>query len=125
MKRALKVLIVDDEALIGMWLQAELERLGCEVVGMTATRAEALEALERERPDAVFLDICLPGGGDGIEIAREIRGRAGMPIVFVTGYADESIRVAAMELGPVAYITKPAGPGALAGALRAVEEALG
>jgi two-component system, response regulator PdtaR len=124
MDRALKLLVVDDEALIGMWLQSALERLGCEVAGIAATRDEAMEILDRESPDAAFLDICLPRGGDGIAIAREIRERRGIPLVFVTGYADEAIRARAMELSPVAYVSKPTKAETLKGAIEALREAL-
>jgi CheY-like chemotaxis protein len=102
-----RVLVIDDEALIGMWLQAELERLGCEVVGIASTRAECLEAVERERPDAIFMDICLPNGEDGIEIAREVKALSGAALVFVTGYSNGDYRERAMALEPLAYVAKP------------------
>ena len=66
-KAALRVLIVEDETIVGMGLRAQLTKLGHVVAGHAATVAEAREMYREEKPDLVLMDIRL-GDADGIEL---------------------------------------------------------
>ncbi len=102
-----KILIVEDEALFAMDLGQRLKGKGY-VVCETAFRGKkALEIVEREKPDLVLMDINLKGEMSGINVAREISLRFGVPVIFMTGYSDEDTKKTAMLVQPAGYITKP------------------
>lgn len=102
----MRVVVVDDEASARRRLQRLLGREpDVEVVGQAATGHEALACIERTHPDAVFLDIRMPGL-DGLTLARL---RAPLPpIVFVTAHDEHA--VAAFEVNAVDYLLKPVRP---------------
>jgi CheY-like chemotaxis protein len=106
-----KILVVEDEALIGLMLQKELSRAGYEVAGPVASAAAALEQVASNRPDLVLMDIRLAGEDDGIYAAGQIMATApaaGAPaIIFMSGFADSATEARAMALKPVAYLIKP------------------
>jgi CheY-like chemotaxis protein len=88
-----------------------------------ADGAAALDAIARDAPDVVVLDLHMPVM-DGAEVLIELRARpetAGLPVIVVTADGDEG-RAAAERLGATDYVTKPFDPGSL---LRAVARALG
>src|SRR6185312_14274344 len=82
-------LIVEDEVMIALGLQADLEALGFEVSGLAANAKEAMSLAMNDTPDLVVMDIYLNGTRDGIEAARSIREAFGTQVVFVTAYADD------------------------------------
>jgi DNA-binding NarL/FixJ family response regulator len=82
-------LIVEDEVMIALGLQADLEALGFEVSGLAANAREAMSLAMNDKPDLVVMDIYLNGARDGIEAARSIRETFGTKIVFVTAYTDD------------------------------------
>jgi CheY-like chemotaxis protein len=85
--------------------------------------AEAIELVERHRPDLVLLDILMPGGS-GLSVIERLRADpelAGIPVVVVSAFAGESDRLAAHDAGADGFISKPFDPEEL-GAL--VEELL-
>jgi DNA-binding response OmpR family regulator len=66
----------------------------------------ALEVARRERPDAIVLDIMLPGL-DGLEVCRILRREMSVPILMLTARSDEVDRVVGLEVGADDYLTKP------------------
>ncbi|HEY8063075.1 MAG TPA: LytTR family DNA-binding domain-containing protein [Gemmatimonadales bacterium] len=104
----MKLLIVDDEPLAREGLRTQAARLpGITVVGESATRAGAIDAIVDRRPDVVLLDIQL-GRGTAFEIIEEI-GVDAMPLViFVTAYDRHALR--AFEVHAVDYLLKPVDP---------------
>lgn len=86
MKRV-RVILVEDEALVAMMMEDLLEQLGCEVVGSFGALSPALDWLDRQDdpPDGAVLDVNLGGGENVFPLARALRGR-GVPFVFATGY---------------------------------------
>jgi PAS domain S-box-containing protein len=102
-----KVLIVEDEAIIAADLRYRLERLDYEIVGTASAAGEAVVATERLKPDLVLMDIRLKGGGDGAAAAREIHRRFGLPVVYLTAYADAETVDRAMHTAPFGYVLKP------------------
>ena len=101
----MRVLIAEDEPLARSLLRTLLaEAGGVEVVGEARNAPEALDLAARLQPDAVFLDIDMPGG-DGIGAAHQLQRRSASEIVFVT--AHEPHAVDAFELGAADYVLKP------------------
>jgi len=103
----MKILIVEDEALLAMSYKMTLDMGNCEVVGIAATAQEAIDISREKRPDVVLMDIKLQGKLDGIEAAKEIIDSFSIPIIFLTGNADEKTRTRALSVKPIAYLEKP------------------
>ncbi len=105
---ALKVLIVDDEALARSRLRTllgECTEPRADVVGEASNAVQAMEQIQRTGCDLVMLDIHMPGM-DGMALASTLRQMAAPPaIVFVTAYAEHAVH--AFELEAVDYLTKP------------------
>jgi len=102
----LRVLIVDDEAIIRMGLRAMLEEKGYQVIGEAGDGDRALELAKLLKPDLIFLDIKMPGM-DGIETAAAIMRDRPTPIILLTAYSDRSLINRAKEAGVLAYLMKP------------------
>jgi DNA-binding response OmpR family regulator len=100
-----KVLIVEDEPTLLETLEYNLTRQGYQVCA-AADGLTALEVARRERPDAIVLDIMLPGL-DGLEVCRILRREMSVPILMLTARADEVDRVVGLEMGADDYLTKP------------------
>jgi len=101
-----RVLIVEDEAIVSMDLRYKLERLGYSVTAEISSGEAAVEAASQLHPDVVLMDIRLSGEMDGIDAAARIRDQFAVPVVYLTAYADE----ARLEFG---YLLKPVDPKAL------------
>jgi len=116
---AASILLVEDDEEVGALVTEMLEQLGFEVT-RAASAAAALGALANGRKvDLVFSDIMMPGGTNGVELAREIRSRrSDLPVLLTSGYA-EAARRSADEAG-LRVLAKPYGLTELASALRAV-----
>jgi two-component system NtrC family sensor kinase len=86
--RRQRVLLVEDNPDVAEVTKALLDELGYGVLHACDVAA-ALAALDREPVDVVLSDIVMPGGADGLDLAREIRRRGSLPIVLATGYSDK------------------------------------
>ncbi len=100
-----RVLVVDDDSDVRGFLAESLEGLGCTVVS-AASASEGLQAISDWRPDLILMDYAMPGmnGADAARAAREMH--PGLPIVFVTGYAESEQLEAALG-GDVPVLRKP------------------
>ncbi len=99
----LRALIVDDERLAREKIRTFLgARSDVAVVAEAANVREAVEAIEREQPDLVLLDIQMPGG-DGFDVVDALRGREA--VIFVTAHDEHAVR--AFEVAAVDYLLKP------------------
>jgi DNA-binding response OmpR family regulator len=121
----MKTLIVDDEAPIRLLCKVNLEAEGIEVLeaedGVTG-----LEAARREKPDAILLDVMMPGL-NGWNVAEQLladEATSAIPIIFLTARADLRDRVRGMDAGGLDYITKPFNPLELAKLVREVVDAV-
>jgi len=101
-----KILIVEDEKLIGLMLAEHVREMGCEVTKVVTSGEAAVRAVQNERPDAILMDISLDGVMDGIETAGRIKDIEEIPILFFTGYQDSQLRLRAGALGPFGIIDK-------------------
>ena len=112
-----RVLVVDDEPQMQRALTTNLKARGYEV-DSAGTGEEALELAARHHPDAVVLDLGLPGI-DGIEVVRGLRGWSQVPILVLSAREAEAAKVAALDAGADDYVTKPFGMDELLARLRA------
>jgi len=112
-----RVLVVDDDASLAEMLMIVLRQEGFE--GRICPRGDlALEAFHDLRPDLVLLDVMLPGK-DGIDVCKEIRAEAGVPIVMLTAKGDTVYVVVGLETGADDYVVKPFKPKELVARIRA------
>ncbi|HOX47217.1 MAG TPA: response regulator [Myxococcota bacterium] len=101
------VLVVEDEAQMLRFLRNALSAQGYRVVEAETAR-EALVAATTYNPELVLLDLGLPDG-DGIEVARQLRGWSRVPVIVISARGREDDKVAALDAGADDYLTKPFG----------------
>jgi two-component system, OmpR family, KDP operon response regulator KdpE len=118
-----RVLVVDDEPQILRALRINLRVRDYEV-HVAATGAEALEIAGRYPPDLVILDLGLPDL-DGVEVIQGLRGWTNAPIIVLSGRADSTDKVEALDAGADDYITKPFGVEELMARMRAASRRTG
>ncbi|MBU7029832.1 MAG: response regulator [Theionarchaea archaeon] len=99
------VLIVEDESIVAKDIRKRLQNLGYTVSAIASSGKEALQKA-KDNPDVVLMDIVLKGDMDGIEAAEHIR-TGGIPVIYVTAYADDKTLQRAKITEPYGYILKP------------------
>jgi len=112
------VLIVDDDLAIIKFLRANLEASDYKTLA-ARDGAEALQAIEKELPDLVILDIMMPRV-DGFEVCQQLREWSQIPIIMLSARGDEEDKVKCLDLGADDYITKPFGVEELLARVKAV-----
>jgi DNA-binding NarL/FixJ family response regulator len=118
----LRVMLVEDHALVRSAIARTLSVPGIEVVAQAATAEEALDRLRELRPDVILVDIDLPGM-NGVQLVREIAPR--LPeahIVMLTASAERSDLVSAVRSGASGYLTKDLSPEGLVRAVLGIRE---
>lgn len=106
-KDLLKILVVEDEALIADHIAMCLEHAGHEIVCICDNGKETLDYLSANRPDLILLDINLNGGIDGVDIANIINAKYHIPFVFLTSNSDSGTVERVKLTHPAGFITKP------------------
>ncbi len=107
MKDPVKIFIVEDEMIIGANISLQLSNLGYEVTGIVPRGEEALIHIQQNIPDIVILDIQLKGKLDGVETAKIIQKKYGVPVIYLTANVDQTNFDRAKETNPYAFISKP------------------
>jgi CheY-like chemotaxis protein len=102
-----KILVVEDERIVAVALQEVLKYMGYAVTGIAASAEKAIQEAAEARPDLVLMDIRLRGNLDGLRAAKEIRAQFGIPVVYVTAYADKGMLERAQATEPYGYVLKP------------------
>ena len=106
MSKKLKILVVDDEKIIGELFEFTLNYSGHSTTYVKSAQ-EALEAIDREKFDIAFVDIVMPEK-DGVQLLKEIKEKKkNLPVVMMTGYSIEDKKREAMEIGVVSCLNKP------------------
>jgi len=100
-----KILLVEDEKTLAKALKFNLEKEGFRVE-VAFDGEEALNAMSREEPDLVILDLMLPKI-DGYEVCRSIRRSSDVPIIMLTARDEDIDKILGLELGADDYMTKP------------------
>lgn len=103
-----RVLLVEDEAIIAAALSLNLRAIGHEVVAQVSRGEVAIEKALTLKPDIILMDIMLEGQMDGIEAAQGIRQHSDIPIIYITAFSDLSTIERAKLADPLGYIVKPA-----------------
>ncbi|HXA81412.1 MAG TPA: hybrid sensor histidine kinase/response regulator [Opitutaceae bacterium] len=103
-----KILVVDDQPINVQLLKRKLEREGIHVA-TAYTGQEALEIVEREKPDLILLDVMMPDM-DGIEVCQRLQEKdetRSIPVIFITARSSKEGKLEGLGVGAVDYITKP------------------
>ena len=108
-----RILIVEDEVVVAEEIRNCLEALGYTVVAVVISGEDAIGKAEELRPALVLMDIRLTGPIDGVEAAEQIQSRFGIPVVYLTAYADQATVQRAKITEPFGYVLKPFTPQAL------------
>jgi len=114
----IRVVVVDDEALVRSGFELILNSSdGIQVVA-TAAGAQAADVIRREHPDVVLLDIRMPDV-DGLTVQRELAGLA-LPLIFITAHDVPEARDKALNAGAIGYLRKPFNTAHLVALVRSV-----
>lgn len=111
-QRATRILIIEDEPVIALDLAGTVERHGHAVVGIAATRAEAVAMAEETRPGLVLADIQLADNSSGLDAVQDILAASSVPVIFITAFPERLLTGERPE--PTFLITKPFDPDTLA-----------
>lgn len=106
MDTLIKILVVEDEMIIGAKISMLLTGMGYEVTGILPRGEDALLHVEDNKPDIILLDINLKGKLDGIETATQLLPH-NIPIIYLTANADDATFNRARSTKPAAFISKP------------------
>jgi DNA-binding LytR/AlgR family response regulator len=107
MESKLKIIVVEDEMLIGAKIAMFLTELGYEVTGILPRAEEALAHTLENKPDLALLDVQLKSEMDGIALAEELQTRHGIPVIFLTANSDDATFQRAKSARPFAFLAKP------------------
>ncbi len=102
-----EILIVEDERLVAEDIKEALEEIGYTVVDIVDTGEDAIEKARELEPVLVLMDIVLKGKMDGIEAGEKIKSELGIPLIYLTAYADDKRLERAKITEPFGYILKP------------------
>jgi DNA-directed RNA polymerase specialized sigma24 family protein len=105
---ATDVLIIEDEALIALELEALVESLGHRVIGVAATHAEAIALIKNVKPGLILSDIQLADGSSGLDAVDEMLRSFEVPVIFITAYPERFLTGKRPE--PAFLIAKPFEP---------------
>jgi CheY-like chemotaxis protein len=121
LRRRSRALIVEDDPLFAIGLEADMHELGFDVCDIAANGQEAFLSAKGNRPNLVLMDVCLEGNREGIEVAKQLREECDVPIVFVTGYVDrDTVARIHTEVPGAPLLPKPLWRDRLADAVKAV-----
>lgn len=102
-----KIMVVEDENIVALDLRYQLEKNGYIVSAIFSSGEEALQNIDKLKPNLVLMDIQLQGNMDGVETAKMIRDEYKIPVVFITAFADDTTFQRAKSIDPFGYIIKP------------------
>lgn len=102
----IKILIVEDEFVVGNALRLAVENGGYSVTGIVASVEEAEENIRNQQPDLVLLDIRLEGESSGIELARQLRAE-NIPFIYLSAHSSQKILEEAKTTEPYGFLVKP------------------
>jgi two-component system, response regulator PdtaR len=103
----MRVLIVEDEALVAMDLATLVVELGHDVCATAASAAGAIAEATAHEPDVVLMDVRLAQGSSGIDVARELYLHHALRCIFLSANLDEATRAALLPYAPIELVGKP------------------
>jgi PAS domain S-box-containing protein len=104
------ILIVEDEGVVALSIQAALTKMGYKVVGIAITGNEAIALATEHKPDVILMDIHIKGDIDGIQTTEKINQIMDIPVIFLTAYADDETVKRAIKTQSHSYLVKPYNP---------------
>jgi DNA-binding NarL/FixJ family response regulator len=102
-----RILVVEDDFLVAMQMEAALTEAGFAVAGVAATSEAAIELALSERPRLAVMDVRLAGPRDGIDTALQLFAEHGIRCIFATAHHDEHARGRAAPAAPLGWLPKP------------------
>ncbi|MBB6481743.1 response regulator [Spirochaeta isovalerica] len=102
-----RILVVEDEVLVGMEIQESLQKAGYDVPEVVMTSENFMPAIVKHKPDLVIMDINLNSFVDGVSAVQRMKILTSTPVLYLTAYRDEKTKERAMTTGPVDYLIKP------------------
>jgi len=102
-----RVMVVEDEGIVSIDIRNILKKLGYSISAVAFSGEEAILKAKENPTDLILMDIGLKGKVDGIQAAKEIRSQNKIPIIFLSGFADDNTLEKAKEAEPAAYLLKP------------------
>jgi CheY-like chemotaxis protein len=102
-----QILIVEDDLILSLQLEMQIRLMGYDIAGKVNNAPDAVKVIKKSNPDLVLMDIFLAGEMDGVDAITMIREFSDVPVLYLTGNADEQTRKRAHASRPVAYIVKP------------------
>jgi DNA-binding NarL/FixJ family response regulator len=118
----MRVLIVEDEAIIALHLAILVAELGHEVCATAASAAGAIALATLHNPHVVLMDVRLADGSSGIDAARELHAQQALRCIFLSANLDELTRSALLPYEPIDFVGKPVLPVVLQRALKKAED---
>ena len=112
---ATDVLIIEDETFIAMDIEALVESLGHNVIGIARTHSEALALAKQKQPGLILADIQLADGSSGLDAVNELLGSFEVPVIFITAYPERFLTGQRPE--PAFLIAKPFQPSTVSAVL--------
>lgn len=103
----MKIVIIEDDALIAFQIESCAQQLGHDVLGSFDDATSALKFIAEHKPDFVFMDIELNGPMDGIQCAAILKNNHGVPALFVTSHDESEIIEEVANLDPLNFLPKP------------------
>jgi Response regulator of the LytR/AlgR family len=100
------ILVVEDDSSFALEIEMMISELGYKYLGNPKNSFQTLEAIVKERPDLIILDININGGVDGITLAKAFAYKK-IPVIYITGYESPEYFNRAKETDHIAYLVKP------------------
>jgi DNA-binding response OmpR family regulator len=112
-----EILIVEDEPLISSYIAHVLKEFAFSVIGCSSSGTEAIALADQHKPTLAVVDIQISGAMDGIEVAKALRDRFGVPTIFLSGVKDSETIQRARAIGALEILRKPFLPSELLDAM--------
>jgi len=106
-KKDIKILIIEDEALIAKAIKSDLKKMGYNLIDIAISYNKAMYKIRTRKPNLILLDINLKDVYTGVDIANEKEVLNKIPIIYLTGCKDEEVIEDVIATNPKAYISKP------------------
>lgn len=107
------IIIVEDDEITALNLKLSLQKHGYDIIAMCDNALDAKNQLKILKPNIIIIDISLEESNDGIELAKIIRKKYGIPFIYLTSHSDDDIISKAIKTEPYGYIVKPFDPSSL------------
>ncbi len=104
---ASRILIVEDEVIVAMYIETIVSIFGHEVAAAVSNGKDAIKAVRNDDIDLILMDINIEGDIDGIETTRRIKEFSDVPVLYVSAYIDDDMMSKAADTKPAGYLAKP------------------